>query len=129
MINFFSYWKNFSTSQKDRMINPDFRPTLKAHEISELFSTRADCDAPCFEQLKATHLRASPKQQALLDVLFQLIKTWPLTIGPCPAWNHTTLHDQCFKYFFFYRDNHTCIFDQQCSPLLNTNPLQTLKLI
>ena len=23
---------------------------------------RADCDAPCFEQLKATHLRASPKQ-------------------------------------------------------------------
>ena len=44
--------------------------------------TRADCDAPCFEQLKATHLRASPKQQALLDVLLQLIKTWPLTIGP-----------------------------------------------
>ena len=44
--------------------------------------SRADCDAPCFEQLKATHLRASPKQQALLDVLLQLIKTWPLTIGP-----------------------------------------------
>ena len=43
---------------------------------------RTDCDAPCFEQLKATHLRASPKQQALLDVLLQLIKTWPLTIGP-----------------------------------------------
>ena len=43
---------------------------------------RADCDAPCFEQLKATHLRASPKQQALLDVLLQMIKTWPLTIGP-----------------------------------------------
>ena len=43
---------------------------------------RADCDAPCFEQLKATHLRASPKQQALLDVLLQLIKTWPVTIGP-----------------------------------------------
>ena len=36
--------------------------------------SRADCDAPCFEQLKATHLRASPKQQALLDVLLQLIK-------------------------------------------------------
>ena len=45
--------------------------------------SRADCDAPCFEQLKATHLRASPKQQALFDVLLQLIKTWPLTIGPC----------------------------------------------
>ena len=44
--------------------------------------TRADCDAPCFEQLKATHLRASTKQQALLDVLLQLMKTWPLTIGP-----------------------------------------------
>ena len=43
---------------------------------------RADYDAPCFEQLKATHLRVSPKQQALLDVLLQLIKTWPLTIGP-----------------------------------------------
>ena len=43
---------------------------------------RTDCDAPCFEQLKATHLRASPKQQALLDVLLQLIKKWPLTIGP-----------------------------------------------
>ena len=43
--------------------------------------TRTDCDAPCFEQLKATHLRASPKQLALLDVLLQLIKTWPLTIG------------------------------------------------
>ena len=42
-----------------------------------------DCDAPCFEQLKATDIRASPKQQALLDVLIQLIKTWPLTIGPC----------------------------------------------
>ena len=47
-----------------------------------LFS-RADCDAPCFDQLKATHLRASPKQQGLLGVLIQLIKTWPLTIGPC----------------------------------------------
>ena len=47
------------------------------------FQSRADCDAPCFEQLKATHHRASPKQQALLDVLLQLIKTWPLTIGPC----------------------------------------------
>ena len=46
------------------------------------FGPRADCDAPCFEQLKATHLRASPKQQALLDVLLQLIKTWPFTIGP-----------------------------------------------
>ena len=45
--------------------------------------TRADCDAPCFEQLKATHLRAPTKQQALIDVLLQLIKTWPLTIGPC----------------------------------------------
>ena len=44
--------------------------------------SRADCDAPCFEQLKATHLRASLKQQALLDALLQLIKTWPLTIGP-----------------------------------------------
>ena len=43
---------------------------------------RADCEAPCFDQLKATHHRASPKQQALLDVLLQLIKTWPLTIGP-----------------------------------------------
>ena len=43
---------------------------------------RADCDEPCFEQVKATHLRASPKQQALLDVLLQLIKTWSLTIGP-----------------------------------------------
>ena len=42
---------------------------------------RADCDAPCFEQLKAIHLRASPKQQAMLDVLLQLIKKWPLTIG------------------------------------------------
>ena len=31
------------------------------------------------------HLRASPKQQALLDVLLQLIKTWPLTIG---LWYH-----------------------------------------
>ena len=30
---------------------------------------RAGCDAPCFEQLKATDLRASPKQQAQLDVL------------------------------------------------------------
>ena len=48
--------------------------------------TRADCDAPCFEQLKATHLRASPKQQVLLDVLLQLIKTWPLTIGPWFEW-------------------------------------------
>ena len=44
---------------------------------------RADCDAPCFEQLKATHLRVSPKQQWLLDMLLQLIKTWPLIIGPC----------------------------------------------
>ena len=50
-----------------------------------LYISRADCDAPCFEQLKATHLRASPKQKALLDVLLQLIKTWPLTIGP---WKH-----------------------------------------
>ena len=43
----------------------------------------ADCDGSCFQQLKATHFRASSKQQALLDVLLQLIKTWPLTIGPC----------------------------------------------
>ena len=48
-----------------------------------LFCSRADCDAPCFELLKATHLRAPAKQQALLDVLLQLIKRWPLTIGPC----------------------------------------------
>ena len=54
---------------------------LKYHSF--WVKTRADCDAPCFDQLKATHLRASPKQQALLDVLLQLIKTWPLTIGPC----------------------------------------------
>ena len=47
-----------------------------------LLRTRADCDAPCFDQLKGTHLRVSPKQQAMLDVLLQLIKTWPLTIGP-----------------------------------------------
>ena len=47
-----------------------------------MFQPRADCDAPCFDQLKATHLRASPKQQALLDVLLQVIKAWPLTIGP-----------------------------------------------
>ena len=40
---------------------------------------RADCDAPCFDQLKQTYLRLSPKQQALLDV----IKTCLLTIGPC----------------------------------------------
>ena len=39
-----------------------------------MIEPRADCDAPCFDQLKATHLRASPKQQALLDVLLQLIK-------------------------------------------------------
>ena len=49
---------------------------------SWLIFLRTDCDAPCFEQLKATHLRASPKQQALLDVLLQLIKAWPLTISP-----------------------------------------------
>ena len=51
-----------------------------------------------FDQLKATHLRASPKQQALLDVLLQLMKTWALTIGPwfqnavispSPSWNRT----------------------------------------
>ena len=30
--------------------------------------SRADCDAPCFDQLKRTHLRLSPKQLALLDV-------------------------------------------------------------
>ena len=53
----------------------------------EQFLPRADCDAPCLEQLKATHLRASPKQQALLDVLLQLIKTWPLTIGPWPEYS------------------------------------------
>ena len=47
-------------------------------------SPRADCDVPCFEQLKATHLiRAPPRQQALLYVLLQLIKRWPLIIGPC----------------------------------------------
>ena len=47
----------------------------------KMLKSRADCDAPCFEQLKAAHLGASSKQQALLDVLLQLIKTWPLTIG------------------------------------------------
>ena len=51
--------------------------------LFRFLTSRADCDAPCFKQLKATHLRASPKQLALLDVLLQLIKTWPLTIGPC----------------------------------------------
>ena len=56
---------------------------VSLHLPSPSLKPRADCDAPCFEQLKATHLRASPKQQALLDVLLQLIKTWPLTIGPC----------------------------------------------
>ena len=60
---------------------------IKRH-YSRKQKARADCDAPCFEQLMATHLRASPKQQALLDVLLQLIKTWPLTIGPCP---HVTI--------------------------------------
>ena len=50
--------------------------------LKPLLDARADCDTPCFDQLKSTHLRASPKQQALLDVLIQLIKTWPLTIGP-----------------------------------------------
>ena len=59
--------------------------------ILVLFKSRAGCDAPCFEQLKATHLKASPKQQALLDVLHQLIKTWPLTIGP---WNVQCVRDQ-----------------------------------
>ena len=48
-------------------------------------------DAPCFEQLKATYLRALPKQQALLDVLLQLIKTWPLTIGPWRKQEKTNL--------------------------------------
>ena len=34
MINIFQPLKNFSTSQKDRMKNPDFRPTLQAHEMA-----------------------------------------------------------------------------------------------
>ena len=54
----------------------------KYGRLSTSNMARSDCDAPCFEQLKATHLRASQKQQALLDVLLQLLKTWPLTIGP-----------------------------------------------
>ena len=50
------------------------KPTLA--EFSPILQkARADCDAPCFDQLKATHLRASPKQQSLLDVLLQLIKS------------------------------------------------------
>ena len=36
-----------------------------------------------FWSAETPHLRESPNQQPLLDVLFQLIKTWPLTIGPC----------------------------------------------
>ena len=59
--------------------------SMKRVQLNSFLSwtvSRADYDALCYEQLKATHLRASPKQQALLDVLLQLIKTWPLTIGP-----------------------------------------------
>ena len=60
---------------------------IKSHFLCKFkhslcIESRADCDVPCFEQLKATHLRASPKQQSLLDVLLQRIKTWPLIIGP-----------------------------------------------
>ena len=33
-----------------------------------------DCDAPCFDQLKRTHHRASPKHQTLLDVLIPLLQ-------------------------------------------------------
>ena len=76
-----------------------------------LVHARVDCDAPCFDQLKATHLRTSPKQQALLDVLLQLIKTWPLTIGPCKYQyhhllqviseiiEHSSIYEQNYKFY------------------------------
>ena len=31
----------FTTSQKDRMKNPDFRPILKAHEMAQCKRSRA----------------------------------------------------------------------------------------
>ena len=61
-----------------------------------------------FWSAEATHLRASPKQQALLDVLLQLIKTWPLTIGP---WKNLQLRYSAEKLFYlnrfiFVKDNY-----------------------
>ena len=79
--------------------------TCRKLEVLTSKFSRADCDAPCFEQLKATHLRASPKQQALLDVLLQLIKTWPLTIGP---WHYSFFHWlliwDLIEAYIFYED-------------------------
>ena len=69
-------------------------------KVEILNEPRADCDAPCFDQLKATHLKESPKQQALLDVLLQLKKTWPLTIWffPLPTSSLLDSATEAFKF-------------------------------
>ena len=54
---FFSHWKNFSTSQKDMMKNPDFRPTLKADEM-----------APCAVGCSATRMFISSAKMRILLV-------------------------------------------------------------
>ena len=73
---------SFSWSKHQHPSCPQMPFRIQLDASRDMAKTRADCDAPCFDQLKATHLRASTKQQALLDVLLKLIKTWPLTIGP-----------------------------------------------